>query len=227
MKNNQEHLVAELTNIFLVFNKFFFSNMLVEPVFHVQTKRKFSIRWVVDIKSFVVGSDFVKIKTDEIPDVMLHEMIHAFNSQNNIVDVTLNQYHNKFFVNIALQLGLILIKHKTQGWSITTRSYPRNVTEKLFIKKPKIEKINLRESAFEKLNLNRDSLRISRKYIRDLIKNERPSKNFFLKYECLCQPPHNSVRSGRRPDGPNRLNLVCQDCGASLSCVSSLEDDDY
>ena len=225
MKNNQDNLVAELTKVFSVFNRFFFSNTLHEPVFHLQVKKKFSIRWVVDIKAFVIGGDFIKTKKDEIPDIILHEMIHAFNSQNNIVDVTLNQYHNKFFVNIALQLGFIVIKHKNQGWSITTRSYPRNATEKLFIKKPKIQAVNSRELAFKDLDLNVENLRNLKKHIKDKIKGELPVKNFFLKYECLCPPPHNSVRSGRRPDGPNRLNLVCQDCKAELSCVSDIEDD--
>ena len=204
MKNNQDNLVAELTKVFSVFNRFFFSNTLHEPVFHLQVKKKFSIRWVVDIKAFVIGGDFIKTKKDEIPDIILHEMIHAFNSQNNIVDVTLNQYHNK---------------------SITTRSYPRNATEKLFIKKPKIQAVNLRELAFKDLDLNVENLRNLKKHIKDKIKGELPVKNFFLKYECLCPPPHNSVRSGRRPDGPNRLNLVCQDCKAELFCVSDIEDD--
>lgn len=47
----------------------------------------------------------------------------------------------------------------------------------------------------------------------------RQKNRYFMKYQCKCKPPHNSIRSGCRPDGPNRLNIICKDCGQPFTCV--------
>lgn len=53
-------------------------------------------------------------------EVMLHEMVHAFNNQNGIVDCCSNGYHNKQFKNQAEKHGLNVEKSKTYGFCFTS-----------------------------------------------------------------------------------------------------------
>jgi hypothetical protein len=48
-----------------------------------------------------------------------------------------------------------------------------------------------------------------------MLRDNRP-KQCFLKYICQCSPPHNSIRSGRRPNGPHALHIQCLMCGANF-----------
>jgi hypothetical protein len=71
----------------------------------------------------------------------------------------------------------------------------------------------------EKLEIDVKTLERGKKEIRKAIKEKGRSKVCFLKYECGCPPPHNSIRSGRRPDGSHPLKAVCMVCGKSFNCV--------
>jgi hypothetical protein len=192
--------------------------------FSVQYKKKVSLRWTPDIEGVVIGSDFLKLEYGEIPCALLHEMIHISNYQCGDVDVTANQYHNKHFLQVALEVGLVVIKHKTQGWAITSTTYPRNVVERIYIKKPNKEAIKRRNDIFDEISIDKTIFKLARAEIRERIKSEKPTKTFFLKYQCNCPPPHNSIRSGRRPDGPNALNIQCLNCRSQFECVTDLED---
>ena len=132
------------------------------------------------------------------------------------------KYHNKHFLASANQVGLVVIKHKTQGWGITSTVFPRNIVERTFIKRPLKNVIVRRNKVFQEIKLNEKLLTESRVDLQNRIKNEKPVKTFFLKYECNCAPPHNSIRSGRRPDGPNALNIQCMNCLSKFECVTDL-----
>lgn len=217
-------LIAELEQAFQVINEVLFEGKLKPVPIVVQTKRKVSLRWSPDSESIIIGSDFPKLEYAEIPGVFLHELIHVANHQRGVVDVTTNQYHNKHFLECALQVGLVVIKHKTQGWAITSTVFPRNVVERVFIKRPNKDAVTRRDTAFGKLNIDKAAYRGGRAEVRERIKQEKPPKTYFLKYQCNCPPPHNSIRSGRRPDGPNALNIQCLNCRSQFECVTDLEE---
>jgi hypothetical protein len=156
---------------------------------------------------------------------LLHEMIHIKNHQEEVQDCTTNHYHNKYFLNVALEVGMVVIKHKTQGWSITTTMLPRNVVERDFVRKPTSENREKCQKAFIAADLDRNLFKRVCTEMRSKAKQEKPTKTFFLKYVCNCPPPHNSIRSGRRPDGPNALNVHCENCHSKFICVSSVSEE--
>ena len=186
-------------------------------------KRKVTLRYFNDSKNLVVGADFHSLDYGDLPLALLHEMIHIKNDQAEVVDCTTNHYHNKAFLIAALAVGLVVIKHKTQGWALTTTMYPRNVVEKKFISKPTKETSIRLAEVFALIKFDKTIFKQARSEIRQRSKEDKPSKTYFLKYVCNCPPPHNSIRSGRRPDGPNALNIQCQDCHSTFVCITELE----
>lgn len=219
-----KQFLRELEKAFNLFNKSLFAGRL-EPVgFSIQSKKKVGIRWSSESGTIVIGSDVPKLDLSEIPGVLLHEMIHVANHQENLVDVKANQYHNKYFLHCALDVGLVVIKHKTQGWAITGTLVPRNVVEQVYLKKPTKENAKRLSETFGKLELDKSAFKALQSEIRQKLRVEKPPKTYFLKYQCNCPPPHNSIRSGRRPDGANALNIQCQNCRSKFECVTSLDD---
>lgn len=221
---NKTAIVSELEAAYEVLNRSLFEGKLQPVPIVIQPKRKVSLRWMPDIMSLVIGADFTKLEYAEVPGLFLHEIIHVSNYQRGLTDVTTNQYHNKSFLQCALEVGLVVIKHKTQGWAITSTVYPRNVVEKVFIKRPNKDAINRRNDAFDLVKIDKTAFKMGRADVRERIKTEKPPKTYFLKYQCNCPPPHNSIRSGRRPDGPNALNIQCLNCRSQFECVTELEE---
>lgn len=219
VKNN---LIQEIERSCDFLNKALFDNKIQPFQIAIQIKKKVAIKWQPDTETLLIGVDFLHLEYNDILNVLLHELIHILNYQRGIVDVTINQYHNKKFLEVANEIGLIVIKHKTQGWGITSTVFPRNIIEKSYIKRPLKKAIFRRNKAFEDLNFDKKTIDEARIELQNRIKHERPAKVFFLKYECNCAPPHNSIRSGRRPDGPNALNIQCLNCRSEFECVSDL-----
>ena len=215
-------LVSEIERACEFLNKILFDNKIQPFQIAIQTKKKVAIKWQTDIETLVIGAEFLQLEFNDLLGVLLHELIHISNYQRGIVDVTINQYHNKRFLELANEIGLVVIKHKTQGWGITSTIFPRNIIEKSYIKRPLKKAILRRNKAFEELNFNKKIINEARIEFQNKIKHERPVKTFFLKYECNCSPPHNSIRSGRRPDGPNALNIQCLNCRSEFVCVTDL-----
>ena len=215
-------LISEIERASNLLNKLLFDDKIQPFQISIQIKKKVSIKWQVDIETLVIGVEFLQLEFNDILGVLLHELVHISNYQRGITDVTINQYHNKHFLASANQVGLVVIKHKTQGWGITSTVFPRNIVERTFIKRPLKNVIVRRNKVFQEIKLNEKLLTESRVDLQNRIKNEKPVKTFFLKYECNCAPPHNSIRSGRRPDGPNALNIQCMNCLSKFECVTDL-----
>jgi hypothetical protein len=216
-------ITAELQNVFNILNKALFDEQLKLVPISIQTKKKVSLRYAPDMDAIIVGNEFSTLEYSEIPHVMLHEMIHIRNQQRGVVDVTANQYHNKQFLQVALEVGLVVIKHKTQGWAITSTVYPRNVVERQYIRKPSKEAVTRRDQAFAEIKPDKAIFKVARTELKERMKGEKPPKMYFLKYICNCPPPHNSIRSGRRPDGPNALNIMCMSCRSKFECVTETD----
>jgi hypothetical protein len=139
-----------------------------------------------------------------------------YNFKRGVVDCRANQYHNKEFVTVASKVGLVCVRHRSQGWVTTLETSNSNAIM------PQVSAIQHRSKVFNDVNLDKGILRRAKIYFGQLSKRNRQAI-YFLKYECQCPPPHNSIRSGRRPDGEHPLNIMCLDCKGMFNCVD-LED---
>lgn len=214
-------LCLEMQEAFQALNRGLFEGSLEPVPFVILPKRKFTIKFIGEENAIVIGGEFSKLDRVDILPQLLHEMVHISNHQKGLVDVTANQYHTiKYFLPVALSVGLIAIKHKSQGWSITAAVCPRNVVEKEFIRRPDDEVIRKRDAVFHGILFDKALISKSQEEIKKRAEDSKPTKTFFLKYICNCPPPHNSIRSGRRPDGVNALNIVCMNCRSRFICIS-------
>ena len=202
----------EIDRAFAVFNTMLFDKTLQKPEFVFQPKKKVVFRFDPETYQLIVGGDLVRVDCNALLLHLLHEMVHISNYTNGVIDCRSNQYHNKEFMLAAVKVGLTCIRHRNYGWvtSVTTSGGDSIIPEESLIER--------RVEAFEKIKLDKVVLRQAKIEFGSLAKRNRQSI-YFLKYECNCPPPHNSIRSGRRPDGDHPLNIVCQDCKSSFECV--------
>ena len=127
----------------------------------------------------------------EICATMLHEMVHLFNLQHGIEDVSNNgYYHNRKFKETAESHGLIIEKHNIYGWTITTLA-------------PETE-------AWLAETLGDDAIHASRLPEGDGKGKTagRKSKNRSIKYVC---PECGAIIRATR-----EVNVVCGDCEVSF-----------
>lgn len=215
--------LGEIERAYDHLNKTLFNKQLEKVSFSIQIKKKVALRWCSESNAIIIGMDIIKLGFEEILGVLLHEMIHIANHQSGIIDVTANQYHNKYFLKLALAVGMMVAKHKTQGWAITSIIFPINLVERIFIKHPTKEAVKTRVDSFDGIKLDKLAYEELQNQIQQKIKQEKPTKTYFLKYQCKCPPPHNSIRSGRRPDGLNVLHIQCLDCRSQFECVTDID----
>jgi hypothetical protein len=215
-------MIASINSIFSIFNRLFFDSNLSAPEIIVDVSKKVSLRWQSDENIIVMGSGFVNINKEIICVNLLHEMIHLSNYKNKVIDVNDNQYHNSKFMKLAVKCGLVVYKDKNQGWSNTTLEIDNSFSTKDF--KIELDKNQNLKSIISNIHIDNELLNENEKSLVLAINNLKPSKIFFLKYECSCPPPHNSIRSGRRPDGSNAPDIICDRCKTKFNCVSPLYD---
>lgn len=67
---------------------------------------------------FLAGSSFERGAAATL-GTLIHEVAHSLNFQNEIRDVTGDQYHNKDFKRTAEALGLVIGQVKGKGWTDT------------------------------------------------------------------------------------------------------------
>ena len=210
-----------IKRIFNSFNSKFFNSNLILPDIVIDANKKYGLRWEYDKNTFVIGSSFVTYESDDIIASVLHEMVHIYNHNQKISDVNENQYHNMHFVKVALRCGLAVGKDKNQGWSFTSLN-PRASASYKEHRFDLLSNQILRDIAVE-LSVQNHIIEANRNSITVAISNLTPSKVFFLKYECACPAPYNSIRSGRRPDGHNAPDIICDRCKLKFKCVSPLD----
>jgi hypothetical protein len=215
--------LKELERIFSICNDVLFAGALAMPVFVVRQDKKVVFRFLPDSHTFVIGSKFSRLKVKDKNDALLtefiHEMIHMENRRRGVVDCTSNQYHNKKFLETALEKGFYVFQDKAKGWSRTrltksikgTHKIPSDAANLYLLKC--VDGIELDESLIEE----------GQEEIARIVTSSAPAKICFLKYVCQCAPPHNSIRSGRRPKGPHPLKIKCMVCKSKFTCV---EDED-
>lgn len=191
-----------------------FGSRLPLPNIQVDISRKYVMRWELAGNFLYIGAPFAKATTLGVLEALVHEMIHIENHQKEITDVKANQYHNSKFLKSALAIGFFVRRHPSQRWSLTTAHMPSASCHK-----PDSEQNKKLLAVLESINFCPKNLEKDINFVMATLKDSKPTKSFFLKYECKCPPPHNSIRSGRRPDSPNALDILCRKCQAVFQCV--------
>ena len=186
------------------------------PTHVIHTHKKVVFRFQPKLRQVIVGSEFAW--AEDFVEGYLHEMCHMANYQRGKQDVSSNQYHNKYFLQMALRVGFYVCRHKTQNWSITQIKRPRIYSgDDVHCPTPAASK-KLR-ATIKKLDIDWPIIEDAQITIEETVKAHKP-KECFLKYVCGCPPPYNSVRTGRRPDGPHPPNWKCEDCGKHFRYVT-------
>jgi len=211
-----KYLFDELVKVYNFFNRNLFFGKLKSPIFVFAPSKKYIFRFLPDSSEIVVGCGFESAIELQVLIELLHEMIHAKNQRDGIVDCKSNQYHNEHFLKSALELGFITGKSPRKGWNlIGLKGWSSNPDEIRFPNNDSQQKLLnvIRSIKLNKVILNKAKAQIH------YINAKKKNTVFFLKYECDCPPPHNSIRSGRRPDGRNPLQVVCLICESEFKCV--------
>ena len=203
-------ILSEIERAYGLLNKHLFGNSLRIPIFTLLPHKKGVVRFIPEDFEITVGSDVGRVDQEALLYHLLHEMVHVSNFQKGVVDCRQGQYHNIKFRDVALAVGLTVSRDRSHGWGLTNESGGDDK------KHPSIEANKHREEAFIVSKISEKILKEAQKEI--LVVRKR---TFFLKYECNCQPPHNSIRSGRRPDGEHPLNIKCMCCNSYFQCVET------
>lgn len=214
-------VVVELERIMAALNCGIYGDKIEIPPFVIQHDKKMIFRFVPGFYHTVIGAGVVAMPIMDMMEGLLHELVHIHNYVHGITDVTSNQYHNRRFQQSALEAGLYVDREivrkgdklvSVKGWCLTSL-HPR----KRFIE-PSREALRRRNVCLKALRIDRQCVLDGKREIRQMIHERLPQRVCFLKYMCKCPEPHNSIRSGRRPDGPHPLRVRCEVCGAIFHC---------
>lgn len=130
---SMSRLVNQLEKMFRLLNADFFDNALDTPIITVTpTSRAYAHytpynAWASkdeQKREINIASGTLNRPLEAICASLLHEMCHMYNDTVlNISDVSRgNTYHNKYFKRTAEQHGLIVERHPTYGYCITSPS---------------------------------------------------------------------------------------------------------
>jgi hypothetical protein len=210
------NLALEFERAFNWFNPHLFGSSLKFPQFQIDIKKKVCFKFEAHL--FVVGVEFHQITEQELTISFIHEIIHFHHSQQGVIDVTRNQYHNKNFAKTAANLGFYVGQDKNKGWSNLFIENPNN---KQILQTPQKDNNLKLKNVVNNFIWDYSKIKAINAEIQKLhLQSNVKSKQFFLKYQCKCPSPHNSIRSGRRPDGKNALEIFCRKCNSEFFCVS-------
>ncbi len=200
-------ILGEFNGLYKHFNSSLFHGSLPKAEFHFDPAFRGCLRFTPP-SLILIGSKIVTVRElEEIFDELLHEMVHVSNNKDGIEDKGKNQYHNMNFLDSATQIGLYVLKQKAKGWGTTTSDKPKTG----HYHEPSEENIVKRLNAYNSAKFDENCLSKLVKIVQNHQEKNR-RRDYFLKYVCNCPPPHNSIRSGRRPDGPNALLARCEIC---------------
>ncbi len=213
-------ILMELERAYDTLNEHLFEGRLLKSEFILQPKKRVKLKYVEDSGQIIVGGDLVVVETVALLADLLHQMVHISNAMKGIADCRTTrstQYHNKHFLNAALDVGLTVNKHPARGWDSTTITTMK-MKDTGQSRTPTSAAIDRRVRAFDAVSFDKAVLRQAKA---DIVtaKKTRRSTLYTLKYQCKCPPPHNSIRSGRRPYGDHPLNIKCENCGSLFVCV--------
>jgi hypothetical protein len=212
--------IGELQRVFNLANLRLFEEKIpsVEFLWNPEKKLVFGLAKVPSV--VIIGGHFAKLATpDEALEELLHLMIHLYHRAKEVRDFSANAYHNKLFLERAIRCGFFVGYHKSRGWDLTRFSLKGMPSQKKIRSEP--DAVKKMKAFLEELDLKVVPLLAAVKYMQNHAKLDGPPKKCFLKYVCKCSPPHNSIRSGRRPDGRFPLRVKCLTCKSEFQCVEN------
>lgn len=121
--------IQELEKAYSIFNDELFNGECddnVKVVIQTKGRKKYIIgfhapkRWYdenTDTYSAEISISAEDLAKHDPFHVLLHEMVHHWNFQNDINDASSNGYHNKKFKVVAERVGLEVERSKKYGWS--------------------------------------------------------------------------------------------------------------
>lgn len=211
-------MITRLQEAYNVLNKELFGGKLLEPNLCLCRSSSPEIFYFREKANIEICNGFADAGPVQLLDELLHVMVHMKNHGEGVLDHTANQYHNTNFRQEALAVGLFVGKKKSRGWAHTFSDEalvcdgvckpPEHLRSRLLEVYTMVDltprELSALKRGFEKLCLPRET------------------RTYQHKYCCQCSPPHNSIRSGRKPDGPHPLNARCNICNANyVPCKSS------
>jgi len=191
----------ELEKLFTIFNEHYYQSKLDKTMIVIQSIGKkpcygfFTVgkMWKdstdKEFHEITIGAEYLNRNVYGICVTLLHEMVHAINSQLGIVDTSANyKYHNKKFREQAELVGLVC-KHDTKfGWGITEPSEE-------FMK------------YIDTLTINKDCFNIFRQKVVAL---KVANNNKLYNYVCNCGE---QIKSKLELD---ELSITCNNCGTNF-----------
>lgn len=204
------NVIEIFSKAYQLLNQDLFHSKLPTVEFSISLSRK-DIFQFSSPNLFEIGTGLITARPVEIIDDLLHNMVHVYNHTHDKQDVTQNQYHNLDFCEKALEVGLIVVCHKTRGWGVT-HTDPDVDIEK--IRHPNKESASKRSLTYGKIELPVDGLAEFQSELQERL-GDKPIKQFQFKYICQCEPPF-IVRVGTRPDGDRCLLAECKHCNTNF-----------
>jgi len=203
---------GHLTRAFETLNKGLFNGELNDEIeFTPNLSRKGIFHYTGD-DTIEIGASFINASKTEVLDDLLHVMIHVYHAKQGVPDFTQNQYHNRYFCEKALRLGLIVVASSARGWGITfSDANHSEVVQADKVRFPETSAVKLRRKIYREISWSQQEFQNFQRALRRSYES-KPHKEYQLKYVCQsCEPPV-IIRSGRRPDGQKPLNVTCNDC---------------
>lgn len=201
-------VLTAFERLFRFFDSRHFSG-LVMPTFRCDFRKKATFRFHPKTFEFVIGRSLLRLTHREALVDFLHEMIHIYNHAAGVVDhAPVNQYHNQRFASAAHNVGFHVLKHPTHGWSVLSTEPPARGDQCLFADDDDLAFLrgSLASAPLDLETFQETQRAIGREggfVVRKVCQ---------IKYVCKCPPPHNAIRSGRRPTGRHPLDVTCNLC---------------
>lgn len=202
-----------LEDLFDYFNEKKFNNEFTnKPVITIQTRgRKGVLGWCTinpiwndDDENFYyeinISAENLGDGLMEVSHILLHEMCHLYNLQNDIRDCNpKTQYHNKKFKDVAESVGLLVEKDKRYGYGFTSLS-----------DEVKEEISNISNYGIDDVfNIRRGIKEDQDEKEKDEDGKDKPKVKRIFKYVCpKCNTEIKSKYSG--------LEIICKSCETSF-----------
>lgn len=205
---SMSRLVNQLEKMFRLLNADFFDNELDTPIITVTPTAKAYAHYTPwdawsskeeHKREINISSGGLNRRLESICASLLHEMCHMYNDTVlNIADTSRGgMYHNKYFKHTAEQHGLIVERHPTYGYCITSPS------ERLY--EWLIDHDELRE-----IEICRTSPGFAAVGVGTRVADGNPTTTIYSnnshhrRYVCPCC--HTVIRATKK------VNIVCADC---------------
>lgn len=201
-----------LFRLYATFNDELFGGELPAVVFSTDPARRATFTFAPS-STIEIGTEFCVASAARLLADLVHVMVHVRNHQQGIPDHNANQYHNSHFRSAALAVGLCVAHHATRGWGVTSVEEPSSDLRYVC---PEGDANKRLRGVLIRAKLRLAELAEVRAELAGKVAG-MSRRQSLIKYVCGCAPPHNAVRSGRTPTGPNALDITCNVCRRKFS----------